>query len=580
MMSNDNKTMPEKVTTDSGSSASPAPVTAAASTQERQPGTNGPEGNAGPPPAASVESHEQPPGRHRFNLAKVVPFLILLLAAGILFRVTTSWNSWVGAQTVQRTNDAYLRADVTPLSTRASGTVVKVAVEDFQRVKAGELLVQIKSNDYRAQVGQAEAGVRGAQAALENNQKQKELQNSKIAGARSGVDAARAEMQQAEAGIRAARADLTNAQSGTDAARAAVSSAQSNVVGLKADVEGARSNVEGSKADVEAARSNIETLKANVEAAQSNIEGAKADAERARLERDRQEYLVSVGATTHQKLEQVVADDERLHAQLASRQSELLQVKAQLASRQAELLKATSVLASRQAALLQVNAQLASGRSALRQAQALLAGRQSDVAKARAQLALRQAALQQAHAQLSGQAAALQAEERQRPVLDAQRAQLVAALNASQESLKVAQTNLDYTSILAPTDGQVSERKVRVGQLVSPGTQAISLIGGALWIQANYEETQLRNVRNGDAAKATVDAFPGVVLTGHVEEIAPASGSQFALLPPDNATGNYTKIVQRIPVKIALDPDPAIAARLRPGMSVVAEITTSGKRKS
>ena len=98
-------------------------------------------------------------------------------------------------------------------------------------------------------------------------------------------------------------------------------------------------------------------------------------------------------------------------------------------------------------------------------------------------------------------------------------------------------------------------------------------------MQANYEETQLTNVARGDSAEITVDTFPGVVLRGHVEEIAPASGSQFALLPPDNATGNYTKIVQRIPVKIVLDPNPAFAERLRPGMSVSAKINTKSKSK-
>src|SRR5262249_4790531 len=155
------------------------------------------------------------------------------------------------AQTVQKTDDASLRADITPLSTRVSGTVVQVAVEDFQPVKAGELLVQIKSNDYRAQVGQAAAGVRGGQAALENNERQKELHHSQIDQSRAGVQAARWEIEQAEAGIRAAHADLANAKSGTDAARAAIASAQSNIDGLKAEVEAANSNVEGSKADVE-----------------------------------------------------------------------------------------------------------------------------------------------------------------------------------------------------------------------------------------------------------------------------------------------------------------------------------------
>src|SRR4051794_6247215 len=242
--------------------AAAAGAAATATATDGRAATNGPGGNAKeaePRTAASGESYAEPPERARFNLGKAVPFLILLLAAGILLRITTSWNSWVGAQAVQRTNDAYVRADVTPLSTRIAGTVVQVAVADFQRVKAGDLLVQIKSKDYRAQVGQAEAGVRGAQAAVETNQKQKALQESRISQARAGVQAARSAMNQAEAGIRAARADLTNAQSGTDAARAAISSAESNIAGLKADVEAAQSNVEGSKADVEAARSNIES---------------------------------------------------------------------------------------------------------------------------------------------------------------------------------------------------------------------------------------------------------------------------------------------------------------------------------
>ena len=156
--------------------------------------------------------------------------------------------------------------------------------------------------------------------------------------------------------------------------------------------------------------------------------------------------------------------------------------------------------------------------------------------------------------------------------------QLQADLNAKQEALKVAQTNL-VIRIVAPTDGIVGERKVRIGQLVSPGTQVISLVENTIWVQANYEETQLTNVARGDSAEISVDTFPGVVLRGHVEEIAPASGSQFALLPPDNATGNYTKIVQRIPVKIVLEPNPELAERLRPGMSVIAEIQTKARAK-
>jgi len=119
----------------------------------------------------------------------------------------------------------------------------------------------------------------------------------------------------------------------------------------------------------------------------------------------------------------------------------------------------------------------------------------------------------------------------------------------------------------------VGERQVRPGQLVSPGTQVISFVSRIKWVQANYRETQLTNVKVGDPAEIRVDAYPGRVVHGKVIEIAPASGSQFALLPPDNATGNFTKVVQRITVKIGLD-DPSIATALRPGLSVIATVRT------
>src|SRR5436853_59907 len=127
----------------------------------------------------------------RSMLRRFVPVLVLLLAGIILLLITTNWNAWVGRQGSQKTDDAYLRADITPLSTRVSGTVTAVAVEDYQKVKAGDLLVQIKDDDYRAQVEQSEAAVEAANAALENNSKQKALQESRIAQAQAGVEAAK-----------------------------------------------------------------------------------------------------------------------------------------------------------------------------------------------------------------------------------------------------------------------------------------------------------------------------------------------------------------------------------------------------
>jgi membrane fusion protein (multidrug efflux system) len=240
--------------------------------------------------------------------------------------------------------------------------------------------------------------------------------------------------------------------------------------------------------------------------------------QRTLLERRRQEALVASESATRQKLEQVVADEERYRGQLGGRGADLSATEAQLASRQADLVRA--------------------------------------------------------HARLASSKSELEAQKRQRAVLDSQELLLHADLNAKRASLMLSQTNLGYTRIAAPEDGIVSERKVRAGQLVSPGTQVLSLVQSNVWVQANYKETQVRHIRPGDPAELRVDAFPDVVFKGKVDQLSPASGSQFALLPPDNATGNFTKIVQRVPVKIVLDRDQPAAGRLRPGMSVIATVRT------
>src|SRR5215510_14222871 len=150
---------------------------------------------------------------------RMTPWLIILMAAAILFAIVGGWNRWVGGGGTQKTDDAYLRSDITPLSTKVSGTVQFVAVDDYQRVKAGDLLVQLKDDDFKAQVAQAEAEVTAAIAALENNAKQKELQAARILQAQAGTQAASAEIAQAGAGIEAANADVANAQAAVDAAQ-------------------------------------------------------------------------------------------------------------------------------------------------------------------------------------------------------------------------------------------------------------------------------------------------------------------------------------------------------------------------
>jgi membrane fusion protein, multidrug efflux system len=392
----------------------------------------------GPHPVATplppkTDADETVPRRGAKWRNYIVPIFVVLLALAVLITITRNWNAWEGGKVEQVTDDAFVRGDLTPLSTKVAAIVRAVDVADYQQVHKGDLLVELQDDDYQAQVNQAKAAVEAARAGIEENLRQRQLQDTRIAKALAGIDQAKAQIAAAEAGKEAVQAELI----------------------------------------------------------------------RARSERKRQEGLYQTHSTTEQNLETAVANEGNLSAQFASRDADLNQAQTML--RSSEL--------------------------------------------------------------------AAEAERRSKLVLESQETELQADLRAKQASLAAVEVNLGYTKIYAPGDGTVGERQVRPGQLVSPGTQVISFVALTKWVEANYRETQLTNVKIGDPAELRIDEYPGQLIRGKVVEIAPASGSQFALLPPDNATGNFTKVVQRIPVKIALD-DPTFATTLRPGLSVVATVRT------
>jgi membrane fusion protein (multidrug efflux system) len=184
------------------------------------------------------------------------------------------------------------------------------------------------------------------------------------------------------------------------------------------------------------------------------------------------------------------------------------------------------------------------------------------------------AALREKTAQLQHGKSALLAARRRVDVLTTERAKAEAQLAHARAVEQQAALNLSYTQIVAPVDGTVGARTLRVGQFVQAGTQLMAVVPlDAVYVVANFKETQLTNVRDGQPVELEVDSFHGTRLKGHVDSLSPASGLVFALLPPDNATGNFTKIVQRVPVKIVLD-DHRLAGLLRPGMSVEPTVDT------
>ena len=333
--------------------------------------------------------------------------VIFLLAVGALVLITTRWNRWESNARTQTTDDAYLQADLTPVAAKVSGYVTSMPVQDFERVHAGQLIVQIDQRDYVAAVDQLKASVNAAAATIEALKAQRSLQS------------------------------------------------------------------------------------ANVEAAKATIAATSANVDQNERDLARQKRLLETGSSSTEATEKLQTTRAQLAAQLQQNRAQEM------------------------------------------------------------------------------------AAERQLAVLAAQQSQAEAALAAQKASLDLAKLNLGYTSIVAPQDGVIGQRQVKPGQFVPVGGQVTSLSPlPNVWVIANYKETQLTHMVAGQKAEVRVDTFPGRTMRGHVLAFAPGSGQVFSLLPPDNATGNFTKVVQRVAVKIVIDDADGLADRLRPGLSVVTTVET------
>lgn len=242
------------------------------------------------------------------------------------------------------------------------------------------------------------------------------------------------------------------------------------------------------------------------------------------------------------------------------------------------------------ASLRNVNARLELQSSKIREAQANIEDAQAELQRAKKdydrtvdlvksnimsqkQLDQADAAYLKAAASLKSTTAAYEAAQQQIPVLKTEYQQNEAKLAQVQSQKLVAQDDLNNTRILAPIDGIIGNKIVQSGQLVRPGQQLLSVVPCNPYIYANFKETQLARMKKGQKAKITVDAYSGQLFSGHIDSLSPASGAVFSLLPPENATGNFTKIVQRIPIKIVFDDLPSCYF-IRPGMSVVVKIDT------
>jgi multidrug resistance efflux pump len=268
----------------------------------------------------------------------------------------------------------------------------------------------------------------------------------------------------------------------------------------------------------------------------------------------------------------VRVDDRTYHARVE-------QARANVAAAEANLANYVQARAARLAAIASQVAAVENARAQLLRAQADMARAGELVSDGSISIRERDqtlAALRQAEAQVPQAEAARDIARQDLRTVDVGRGGLEAQVAAAQAQLNAAQIDLDHTVIYAPEAGQLGEVGVRLGQFVTNGTQFMSLVPADRWVIADYKEAQTAHMAPGQPARFSVDALDGARLTGRVELLSPAAGSEFAVLKPDNATGNFVKVPQRIGVRIAIDPGQTLEARLRPGMSVVLRVDTLG----
>ncbi|MEX8195155.1 HlyD family secretion protein [Comamonas guangdongensis] len=276
--------------------------------------------------------------------------------------------------------------------------------------------------------------------------------------------------------------------------------------------------------------------------------------------------------------EQVRAGQPLARIDRRSYEASLAQAEAQLANARAQLANADQTQAQNRAALAASRAGLAAVQAEAERSQAELQRVQELAERGSVSLNERdkvRATSRLASTNVARAEADIEINQEKIKATTVGRDSLKAQVQMAEAQLRQAQINLDNTMVYAPSDGQVSEVSVRKGQYVAAGTQLMYVVPPTFWVVANFKETQTARVQVGQAVSFSVDALGGVQLQGHVLELAPATGSEFSVLKADNATGNFTKVVQRLPIKISIDAGQQLAARLRPGMSVIVRLDTA-----
>ncbi len=462
------------------------------------------------------EPQEEEKPRSRLPIYVIGGIIALCAILGL------SW--WLYSRQFAKTDDAFIEGNITIVSPKISAHVAKVYVTENQLVKKGDLLIELDPQESEIKMTQAKAALQTAIAA-----RNKAQANVSLTHLMSSAD-----LSQAKSNLQTAKTDI-------EQTRYASSSKQNAVEQARLQTVTAEANLKQFQAQIPAANAAIEQAKAQVKAAQS-----KSDT--ARLEYGRDKKLFDSGVVSRQNLDQSNKE---------------------LSAAQADLISAQKQVEISQAQLNVLNSQIEAASARLNEAKGGIATAENDYRQSLAQTSVAASQADESAGRLQG-AGTLPAQDAVgRSDIDVATAQVQQA----QALVNQAEVELGYTKIYAPQDGYISRKSVQEGQLVQAEQALLTVTQGGIWIVANFKETQIENIKIGQPVDIFVDAYPSATFHGKVEGFQAGTGSRFSVLPGENSTGNFVKVVQRIPVKIVFDEIPDSQKYLLvPGMSVIPKV--------
>lgn len=481
---------------------------------------------------------------------------VIALAGAIYFG-----KSFLEGRHYESTDDAYVTADIVQLSAEVKGNVLSVKPQLNEVVKPGEEVATLDPTEYQAALQQAEANLAMAQAQAQaagaNVQLTKSQGEADIAGATGGEAAAGGGVGSAQAQVGVLQAQLASAEQAAEVTKIDVSN-------LDRDIDTARDTFAKSQSSITAAQAAVTAARAAADAAKSAAGIAQSNRDYAAKENERIKSLFGQGVVSERDREMSATALASAEGALAQARSQAAAAEAAVAQRLSDLQSARIASQSAQSAVAQAIQRRRQGAVRIQSANSQVESQRASLAAARQSVQTAQGSLARAQASVSS-AATLPEKLKEK---EAQRALALAQVKQAEAAVEQAKLNLKRTHIVAPVEGYVSKKYALPGTLLVLGSPIMSVVPkNDVYITANFKETQVARMKAGEKVDIDIDGLPGHTFHGEVESLSAATGSQFALIPPDNATGNFVKVVQRLPVKVKILADDQ-SSKIAAGMSV------------